>query len=114
MSMKERWSAPTPKFWKRVQKIAITVGAVAGVIIAAPITLPAAVVTVATYAISNYLIESSHYLPIRTYQLICGCCLLGQMRMVTTYLMTKYIFSRAQPSNMLHLAPQTRAIKVLL
>ena len=52
MSMKERWSAPTPKFWKRVQRIAITVGAVAGVIIAAPITLPAAVVTVATYAIT--------------------------------------------------------------
>lgn len=52
MSMRERWSAPTPKFWKRVQKIAITVGAVAGVIIAAPITLPAAVVTVATYAIT--------------------------------------------------------------
>jgi hypothetical protein len=50
--MRERWSAPTPKFWKRVQKIAITVGAVAGVIIAAPITLPAAVVTVATYAIT--------------------------------------------------------------
>jgi hypothetical protein len=50
--MKERWSAPTPKFWKRVQRIAITVGAVAGVIIAAPITLPAAVVTVATYAIT--------------------------------------------------------------
>ena len=52
MSMKERWCAKTPKFWKRVQRIAITVGAVAGVIIAAPITLPAAVVTVATYAIT--------------------------------------------------------------
>ena len=52
MSMRERWCAKTPKFWKRVQKIAITVGAVAGVIIAAPITLPAAVVTVATYAIT--------------------------------------------------------------
>ena len=50
--MKERWSAKTPKFWKKVQRIAITVGAVAGVIIAAPITLPAAVVTVATYAIT--------------------------------------------------------------
>ncbi len=52
MSMKERWCAKTPKFWKKVQRIAITVGAVAGVIIAAPITLPAAVVTVATYAIT--------------------------------------------------------------
>jgi hypothetical protein len=50
--MKERWCAKTPKFWKKVQRIAITVGAVAGVIIAAPITLPAAVVTVATYAIT--------------------------------------------------------------
>jgi ABC-type xylose transport system permease subunit len=52
MSIKERWSAKTPKFWKKVQKIAITIGAVAGVIIAAPITLPAAVVTVAGYAIT--------------------------------------------------------------
>jgi hypothetical protein len=50
--MRERWFAKTPKFWKKVQRIAITVGAVAGVIIAAPITLPAAVVTVATYAIT--------------------------------------------------------------
>ena len=52
MSIKQRWSAPTPKFWKRVQKIAITVGAVAGVIVTAPITLPVAVVTVASYAIT--------------------------------------------------------------
>lgn len=52
MSISKRWSAKTPKFWKRVQKIAITVGAVAGVLIAAPITLPAAVVTVASYAIT--------------------------------------------------------------
>ena len=52
MSIRKRWSAKTPKFWKRVQKVAITVGAVAGVLIAAPITLPAAVVTVASYAIT--------------------------------------------------------------
>lgn len=49
MSLTQRWNAPTPKFWKRVQKVAITVGAIAGVIIAAPITLPAAVITVAGY-----------------------------------------------------------------
>lgn len=49
MSLEQRWNAPTPKFWKRVQKVAITVGAIAGVIIAAPITLPAAVITVAGY-----------------------------------------------------------------
>jgi len=52
MSIKQRWSAKTPKFWKKVQRVAITIGAIAGVIIAAPITLPVAVVTVASYAIT--------------------------------------------------------------
>ena len=52
MSIAQRWSAKTPKFWKRVQKIAITIGAIAGVIVTAPITLPVAVVTVASYAIT--------------------------------------------------------------
>lgn len=49
MNIQQRWNAPTPKFWKRVQKAAITVGAIAGVILTAPITLPAAVITVAGY-----------------------------------------------------------------
>jgi hypothetical protein len=49
MSISQRWNAPTPKFWKRVQQAAITIGAIAGVIIASPITLPAAVITVAGY-----------------------------------------------------------------
>ena len=52
MSIKQRWSAKTPKFWRKVQRVAITIGAIAGVIIAAPITLPVAVVTVASYAIT--------------------------------------------------------------
>ena len=49
MSIAQRWNAPTPNFWKRVQQAAITIGAIAGVIIAAPITLPGAVITVAGY-----------------------------------------------------------------
>ena len=52
MSIRERWSAKTPKFWKKVQAIAITVGAVASVIVAAPIALPAVVVTLSGYAIT--------------------------------------------------------------
>jgi hypothetical protein len=52
MSLRKRWNAPTPKFWKKVQQIAIAAGAVAGVIIAAPIALPAAVVTAATYVVT--------------------------------------------------------------
>ena len=52
MTISQRWNAPTPKFWKRVQQAAITVGAIAGVILAAPITLPAAVITVAGYVVT--------------------------------------------------------------
>jgi hypothetical protein len=47
--LKGRWKAKTPKFWKRVQQIAIVAGTIAGVIIAAPVALPAAVITVAGY-----------------------------------------------------------------
>lgn len=49
MSLKKRWSAKTPKFWKKVQKIAIVAGALAGVILTAPVSLPAAVITAAGY-----------------------------------------------------------------
>jgi hypothetical protein len=48
-TIKERWNGKTPKFWKRVQRWAIITGAVAGAIIAAPVTLPIGVVTAATY-----------------------------------------------------------------
>jgi len=50
--IKKRWNAKTPKFWKNVQKVAIALGAAAGVVIAAPITLPATVVTVAGYLVT--------------------------------------------------------------
>jgi len=51
-NIKKRWNGKTPKFWKKVQNVAIAVGAAAGVIIAAPIALPAAVVTVAGYLVT--------------------------------------------------------------
>lgn len=47
--LRDRWNGKTPNFWKKVQRIAIVAGAVAGVIIAAPVTLPAAVITAAGY-----------------------------------------------------------------
>lgn len=47
--LKRRWSGKTPKFWKKVRNIAITLGAVAGVILTAPVSLPAAVITAAGY-----------------------------------------------------------------
>lgn len=51
-NLKERWQAKTPKFWKKVQRIAIVAGTVAGLIIAAPVTLPAAVITAAGYVVA--------------------------------------------------------------
>ena len=48
-SLKDRWNAKTPKFWKRIQRIAIIAGTIAGIIIAAPVTLPAAIITAAGY-----------------------------------------------------------------
>jgi len=50
--LKRRWTAKTPKFWKKVRNIAITLGAVAGVILTAPIALPAAVITAAGYVVT--------------------------------------------------------------
>jgi ABC-type xylose transport system permease subunit len=49
MTLVQRWKAPTPNFWKKVQRLAITLGAVAGVIITAPVSIPATIITVAGY-----------------------------------------------------------------
>ena len=40
--LKKRWKAPTPKFWKSVQKIGIFVGSLGLIIVAPPIGLAAA------------------------------------------------------------------------
>ena len=50
--LKRRWSGKTPKFWKNVRNIAITLGTVAGVILTAPVSLPAAVIAAASYIVT--------------------------------------------------------------
>ena len=50
MSIVERVKAPTPKFFKTLRTIGILLAAVSGTILAAPVALPAAIVTVAGYA----------------------------------------------------------------
>jgi ABC-type xylose transport system permease subunit len=52
MEVKKRWKAKTPKFWKTVQKIGLAAGAVGAVLVAAPIALPAAIVTVSGYLVT--------------------------------------------------------------
>lgn len=49
MKIIDRAQAPTPKFFKLLRTIGITLLAVSGVLLTAPVALPAAVVTVAGY-----------------------------------------------------------------
>lgn len=51
-SLKERWNAKTPKFWKKVQRIGIIAGALGAAILTAPVSLPAVIVTGAGYLIA--------------------------------------------------------------
>ena len=49
MNLKERYQKPTPSFFRKLRNIGIALATAGGVIIAAPISLPAVVITVATY-----------------------------------------------------------------
>ncbi|MGX7668886.1 hypothetical protein [Flavobacterium pedocola] len=49
MTILERAKAPTPKFFKVLRTIGLSLLAVGGTIVAAPVALPAVVVTVAGY-----------------------------------------------------------------
>ena len=51
MELKKRWKSKTPSFWKKVQKIGIIAGTLGGALLAAPIALPAAVLSGATYLV---------------------------------------------------------------
>ena len=49
LNLIERVSAPTPKWFKIIRNIGITLTAVGGAILAAPVAIPATIVTVAGY-----------------------------------------------------------------
>ena len=49
MNLIERLKAPTPKFFRVLRNVGLVLAAVAGAIMAAPIALPASLVTVASY-----------------------------------------------------------------
>jgi len=51
MKIKERFLAPTPKFWRKVRNILIGIGTVSGALIVAP-GLPVLLVTLATYGVT--------------------------------------------------------------
>ena len=47
--LKSRWNGVTPTFWKKVQRIGIIAGSIGGVIVASPVALPVALVTLSGY-----------------------------------------------------------------
>ena len=51
MKFQERIQKPTPPFFKKLRNIGIILASLGGAILAAPITLPGAVVTAATYIV---------------------------------------------------------------
>lgn len=50
LNLKQRWKAPTPKFWKKVQRVGLVLTAVGTVLATAPVSLPVAIVTAGSYA----------------------------------------------------------------
>lgn len=49
MTIVERVKAPTPKFFKTLRTIGLALAALGGAILAAPVAVPAALITVAGY-----------------------------------------------------------------
>ena len=49
LTLAERVMAPTPKFFKTLRTIGLVIGLVGGAILASPVVLPAAIVTVGGY-----------------------------------------------------------------
>ncbi len=55
----ERVKAPTPKFFKKVRTIGLTLGAVGAALLAAPVALPPLVVTLAGYLVTAGLVAGA-------------------------------------------------------
>ena len=59
LNLLERITSPTPKWFKIIRNVGITLTAVAGVIIASPVALPSVVVTVAGYVLLGGSVASA-------------------------------------------------------
>lgn len=51
-SLRERWNAKTPEFWKKVQRVGVIAGVIGATILAVPVALPAAIITGAGYLVA--------------------------------------------------------------
>lgn len=50
MNIIQRFKAPTPRFWKKVQKVGLVLTGLGTFLVSAPISLPATVVSLGGYA----------------------------------------------------------------
>lgn len=50
MTIKDRVAAPTPPFFRKIRMIGLALAAISGALLTAPVSLPAAILTVAGYA----------------------------------------------------------------
>ena len=53
MTIVERVKAPTPRFFKTLRTIGLTLAGIGGAILAAPVAVPAALITIAGYITLN-------------------------------------------------------------
>lgn len=49
LTVNDRLASPTPKFFKKLRNVGLVLAAVSASLLAAPVTLPAIVITVASY-----------------------------------------------------------------
>ncbi|HEY0898079.1 MAG TPA: hypothetical protein VGE66_16055 [Chitinophagaceae bacterium] len=59
LTIKQRLTAPTPGFFRKIRNIGLVLGAIGGAILAAPVSLPATIITVAGYLATAGLVASA-------------------------------------------------------
>lgn len=52
MTIRERWKAETPDFWKKVGNIGLGIGAVGAVLVSGTVALPATIITIGGYMVA--------------------------------------------------------------
>ncbi|MBT0812995.1 hypothetical protein KIH41_17035 [Litoribacter ruber] len=57
--IQQRWNAPTPPFFKRIQKVGMVLMGVGTAILAAPVSLPASITLVGGYILTGGTVLSA-------------------------------------------------------
>ena len=67
MKLIDRYKKPTPTFFRKLRNIGIALAATGGAILAAPISLPALVITIASYlAVAGTVVTTVNQAVVRT------------------------------------------------